>query len=105
MKDPYEINLLADFYEYIQEKPYKEIIDIVEEFMEHKDKELTEKAHKDYMDYMESKDNPTLEEIKNGLNTKENELPTPRGYKEKIQNKINENEKQNNRPTNKRKPL
>lgn len=47
----------------------------------------------------------TLEEIKNGLNTKENELPTPRGYKEKIQNKINENEKQNNRPTNKRKPL
>ena len=61
MKDPYEINLLADFYEYIQEKPkaYKEIIDIVEEFMEHKDKELTEKAHKDYMDHMESKDNPT----------------------------------------------
>ena len=40
-------------------KPYKEIIDIVEEFMEHKDKELTEKAHKDYMDHMESKDNPT----------------------------------------------
>ena len=24
----------------------------------------------------------TLEEIKNGLNTKENELPAPRGYKE-----------------------
>ena len=61
MKDPYITNLLADFYEYIQEKPkpYKEILDIVEEFIEHKDKELTEKAHKDYMDHIESKDNPT----------------------------------------------